>query len=180
MDEKQFIPILRESRRKLYSEFEKWSYADYKPKGIDAVNSKIYDAIFAVDELIRKIESQSENESPIMKQFRDLKAKFPDAMLLFRCGDFYEAYDDDAEACAKILGITLTYRNNNAFPRKPEDRMAGFPYHALDAYLPKLVRAGKRIAICDQLEDPKLTKKLVKRGITEYEKNESKANTVAL
>ena len=103
--------------------------------------------------------------TPMMKQFFDLKAKHPDAVLLFRCGDFYETYCDDAVTAAKILGITLTHRNNGAGVKG--DEMAGFPYHALDTYLPKLIRAGKRVAICDQLEDPKLTKKLVKRGITE-------------
>ena len=103
--------------------------------------------------------------TPMMKQFFDLKAKHPDAVLLFRCGDFYETYCDDAVIASRILGITLTKRNNGAGIKG--DEMAGFPYHALDTYLPKLVRAGKRVAICDQLEDPKLTKKLVKRGITE-------------
>ena len=103
--------------------------------------------------------------TPIMKQFFDLKAKHPDALLLFRCGDFYETYCDDAVIAAQILGITLTKRNNGAGVKG--DEMAGFPHHALDTYLPKLIRAGKRVAICDQLEDPKLTKKLVKRGITE-------------
>ena len=103
--------------------------------------------------------------TPMMKQFFDLKAKHPDAVLLFRCGDFYETYCDDAVVAARILGITLTKRNNGAGVKG--DEMAGFPYHALDTYLPKLIRAGKRVAICDQLEDPKLTKKLVKRGITE-------------
>ena len=101
----------------------------------------------------------------MMKQFFDLKAKHPDAVLLFRCGDFYETYCEDAVTAAKILGITLTHRNNGAGVKG--DEMAGFPHHALDTYLPKLIRAGKRVAICDQLEDPKLTKKLVKRGITE-------------
>lgn len=96
-----------------------------------------------------------------MRQYYDLKSKHPDAVLLFRCGDFYETYEEDAAECAKILGITLTKSNSN------KTRMAGFPHHALDTYLPKLIRAGKRVAICDQLEDPKLTKKLVKRGITE-------------
>jgi DNA mismatch repair protein MutS len=100
----------------------------------------------------------------MMKQFMDLKKQHPDAILLFRCGDFYETYCDDAVEAADILGITLTKRNNGAAQGA---EMAGFPYHALDAYLPKLVRAGKRVAICDQLEDPRLTKKLVKRGITE-------------
>ena len=103
--------------------------------------------------------------TPMMKQFFDLKAKHPEALLLFRCGDFYETYCEDAVTASQILGITLTRRNNGAGVRG--DEMAGFPYHALDTYLPKLIRAGKRVAICDQLEDPKLTKKLVKRGITE-------------
>ncbi len=103
--------------------------------------------------------------TPMMKQFFDLKAKHPDAVLLFRCGDFYETYCEDAVTAAQILGITLTKRNNGAGVKG--DEMAGFPHHALDTYLPKLIRAGKRVAICDQLEDPKLTKKLVKRGITE-------------
>lgn len=100
----------------------------------------------------------------MMKQFLDLKTQHPDAVLLFRCGDFYETYSSDAVVAAEILGITLTKRANG---KDKQLEMAGFPYHALDTYLPKLVRAGKRVAICDQLEDPKLTKKLVKRGITE-------------
>ena len=103
--------------------------------------------------------------TPMMRQFRDLKAKHPDAVLLFRCGDFYETYQEDAVTAARILGITLTHRNNKG--RTGEIEMAGFPHHALDTYLPRLVRAGHRVAICDQLEDPKLAKKLVKRGITE-------------
>ena len=102
--------------------------------------------------------------TPMMRQFMDMKAKHPDAILLFRVGDFYETYLQDAVAAAEILGITLTRRSNGA---AAATEMAGFPHHALDTYLPKLVRAGKRVAICDQLEDPKLTKKLVKRGITE-------------
>ena len=100
----------------------------------------------------------------MMKQFFDFKAKFPEAVLLFRCGDFYETYCEDAVIAAQILGITLTHRNNGY---NKGDEMAGFPHHALDTYLPKLIRAGKRVAICDQLEDPKLAKKLVKRGVTE-------------
>ena len=101
----------------------------------------------------------------MMKQFFQLKAKHPDALMLFRCGDFYETYCEDAIEASKILGITLTRRNNGG--NKGSAEMAGFPHHALDTYLPKLIRAGKRVAICDQLEDPKLTKTLVKRGITE-------------
>ena len=103
--------------------------------------------------------------TPMMQQFYDFKAKHPDAVLLFRCGDFYETYGEDAVVASEILGITLTRRNNGGQSDALE--MAGFPYHALDTYLPRLVRAGRRVAICDQLEDPKLTKKLVKRGITE-------------
>lgn len=105
--------------------------------------------------------------TPMMKQFYDLKAKHPDALLLFRCGDFYETYNEDAGVAADILGITLTKRSSVAGTSASGTAMAGFPHHALDVYLPKLIRAGKRVAICDQLEDPKLTKKLVKRGITE-------------
>ena len=99
-----------------------------------------------------------------MKQYFELKEKHPDAVMLFRCGDFYETYSEDAITAANILGITLTKRANG---QAKHVEMAGFPFHALDTYLPKLIRAGKRVAICDQLEDPKLTKKLVKRGITE-------------
>lgn len=105
--------------------------------------------------------------TPMMRQFYDLKAKHPDAIMLFRCGDFYETYCDDAILASEILGITLTKRSNGKTDTFAPIEMAGFPFHALDTYLPKLIRAGKRVAICDQLEDPKLTKKLVKRGITE-------------
>ena len=102
--------------------------------------------------------------TPMMKQFFELKSKHPDAIMLFRCGDFYETYSEDAVVASEILGITLTRRANG---QGKSVEMAGFPHHALDTYLPKLIRAGKRVAICDQLEDPKLAKKLVKRGITE-------------
>ena len=103
--------------------------------------------------------------TPMMRQFFAFKEKYPDAVLLFRCGDFYETYGKDAVEAASILGITLTRRNNGG--NTGDTEMAGFPYHALDTYLPKLIRAGRRVAICDQLEDPKLTKTLVKRGVTE-------------
>lgn len=103
-------------------------------------------------------------ETPLMKQYLEMKQKHPDAILLFRVGDFYETFSDDAIAASEILGITLTRRANGAATHV---ELAGFPHHALDTYLPKLVRAGRRVAICEQLEDPKLTKKLVKRGITE-------------
>lgn len=103
-------------------------------------------------------------ETPLMKQYYGIKAKHPDAILLFRVGDFYETFGEDAIRTAEILGITLTRRANGAASYV---ELAGFPYHALDTYLPRLVRAGQRVAICEQLEDPKLTKKIVKRGITE-------------
>ncbi len=103
-------------------------------------------------------------ETPLMKQYIEMKKKHPDAILLFRVGDFYETFSDDAIAASQILGITLTRRANGSAQHV---ELAGFPHHALDTYLPRLVRAGKRVAICEQLEDPKLTKKLVKRGITE-------------
>lgn len=103
-------------------------------------------------------------ETPLMKQYVEMKSKHPDAVLLFRVGDFYETFSDDAITASEILGITLTRRANGV---SQYVELAGFPHHALDTYLPKLVRAGKRVAICEQLEDPKLTKKLVKRGITE-------------
>jgi DNA mismatch repair protein MutS len=106
----------------------------------------------------------------ILKQFYDLKSENPEALILFRTGDFYEMYSEDAEEASKILGITLT----KSTVRKDKDgeplKIAGFPHHALDTYLPKLIRAGKRVAICDQLEDPH-TKKLVKRGISELVSN---------
>lgn len=102
--------------------------------------------------------TEEEKDDPMMKQYKQLKGKHPDAVLLFRCGDFYQTYEDDAKTCSDILGITLTKSTKNGY------RMAGFPHHALDTYLPKLIRAGKRCAICDQLEDPRLTKKLKERG----------------
>ncbi|MDO4211667.1 MAG: DNA mismatch repair protein MutS [Bacteroidales bacterium] len=107
-----------------------------------------------------------EELTPMMKQFYDMKATNPDAILLFRCGDFYETYASDAVTASQVLGITLTRRNQKGSTAEATE-MAGFPHHALDNYLPRLIRAGYRVAICDQLEDPKLTKKLVKRGITE-------------
>ena len=93
------------------------------------------------------------SQTPMMRQFFSMKTKHPDALLLFRCGDFYETYGNDAVEASRILGITLTKRNNGG--STGDVAMAGFPHHALDTYLPKLVRAGKRVAICDQLEDPK-------------------------
>ncbi|NLA63203.1 MAG: DNA mismatch repair protein MutS, partial [Bacteroidales bacterium] len=103
-------------------------------------------------------------DTPLMRQFNEIKSQHPDAILLFRVGDFYETFSEDAIIASQILGITLTRRANGAAQYV---ELAGFPHHALDTYLPKLVRAGKRVAICDQLEDPKKTKTLVKRGITE-------------
>src|SRR5512139_3417286 len=103
-------------------------------------------------------------ETPLMKQYYEVKSKHPDAILLFRVGDFYETFSEDAIKASEILGITLTRRANGSASFV---ELAGFPYHALDTYLPKLVRAGQRVAICEQLEDPKLAKKIVKRAITE-------------
>ena len=103
-------------------------------------------------------------ETPLMKQYYSIKEKHPDAILLFRVGDFYETFGEDAIRTSEILGITLTKRANGAASYV---ELAGFPHHAIDTYLPKLVRAGQRVAICEQLEDPKQTKKIVKRGITE-------------
>src|SRR6187551_2485805 len=104
------------------------------------------------------------SDTPLMQQHNAIKAKYPDAILLFRVGDFYETFGADAVTASKVLGITLTKRNNNS-PTASE--LAGFPHHALDTYLHKLVKAGYRVAICDQLEDPKLVKGIVKRGVTE-------------
>ena len=102
--------------------------------------------------------------TPLMKQYNQIKAKHPKALLLFRVGDFYETFGEDAVCASKILGIVLTKRKNGA---AAHIELAGFPHHSLETYLPKLVRAGQRVAVCDQLEDPKLTKKIVKRGVTE-------------
>jgi len=105
-----------------------------------------------------------EVETPLMKQYNAIKAKYPDALLLFRVGDFYETFGEDAVRASQILGIVLTRRANGA---AAYIELAGFPHHSLDSYLPRLVRAGQRVAICDQLEDPKMTKTIVKRGVTE-------------
>ena len=112
---------------------------------------------------------QDKGLTPMMKQFFSMKAKHPEALMLFRCGDFYETYGEDAVIAAGILGITLTKRNNSA---ENSVEMAGFPHHALDTYLPKLIRAGKRVAICDQLEDPKKKREQIKgkKGLTEMDK----------
>ncbi|GAF01536.1 DNA mismatch repair protein MutS [Saccharicrinis fermentans] len=111
-----------------------------------------------------KKEGKKAVQTPLMKQYYSIKDKHPDAILLFRVGDFYETFSDDAIKTAEILGITLTRRANGAASYV---ELAGFPHHALDTYLPKLVRAGQRVAVCDQLEDPKMTKNIVKRGVTE-------------
>ena len=103
-------------------------------------------------------------ETPLMRQYNKIKTKHPDAMLLFRVGDFYETFGQDAIIASKILGIVLTKRANGAASHV---ELAGFPHHSLETYLPKLVRAGCRVAVCDQLEDPKKAKGIVKRGITE-------------
>ena len=108
--------------------------------------------------------AKSSKETPLMKQYNQIKGKNPDALLLFRVGDFYETFGTDAVRAAKILGIILTKRGAGS---NSETELAGFPHHSLNTYLPKLIRAGCRVAICDQLEDPKMTKKIVKRGVTE-------------
>ena len=102
-------------------------------------------------------------ETPLMKQYNQIKSKYPDALLLFRVGDFYETFGEDAVKAAHTLDIVLTNRNNGS----ERSELAGFPYHSINTYLPKLVKAGYRVAICDQLEDPKLVKGIVKRGVTE-------------
>ena len=107
--------------------------------------------------------STQKKVTPLMQQYNAIKAKYPDALLLFRVGDFYETFGDDAVKASGILNITLTHRNNGG----DKTELAGFPHHSLNTYLPKLVKAGCRVAICDQLEDPKMTKKIVKRGVTE-------------
>ena len=107
---------------------------------------------------------KSPKETPLMKQYNEIKRKYPDACLLFRVGDFYETFGEDAIRSSKILGITLTKRGAGS---DTETALAGFPHHSINTYLPKLVKAGLRVAICDQLEDPKMTKTIVKRGVTE-------------
>ena len=107
--------------------------------------------------------AKNKKETPLMKQYNAIKTKHPDALLLFRVGDFYETFGEDAVKAAQILGIVLTHRNNGG----DQTELAGFPHHSLNTYLPKLVKAGQRVAICDQLEDPKQTKTIVKRGVTE-------------
>ncbi|MGA8853682.1 MAG: DNA mismatch repair protein MutS, partial [Christiangramia sp.] len=106
---------------------------------------------------------KSQKVTPLMQQYNSIKLKYPDAMLLFRVGDFYETFGEDAVKAARILNIVLTNRNNGG----ERTELAGFPHHSLNTYLPKLVKAGQRVAICDQLEDPKMTKTIVKRGVTE-------------
>ena len=108
--------------------------------------------------------TKAKKETPLMKQYNSIKSKYPDAMLLFRVGDFYETFGEDAVACARILNITLTKRGAGS---ETETALAGFPHHSINTYMPKLVKSGLRVAICDQLEDPKMTKKIVKRGVTE-------------
>src|SRR5215212_7556319 len=109
-------------------------------------------------------EAKTTTETPLMKQYNVIKAKYPGALLLFRVGDFYETFGQDAISASKVLDIVLTKRGSGS---ASEIELAGFPHHSLDSYLPKLVRAGHRVAICDQLEDPKMTKTIVKRGVTE-------------
>src|SRR5690606_6995544 len=112
----------------------------------------------------KSAKNTAKKETPLMQQYNSIKVKYPGALLLFRVGDFYETFGDDAIKAAGILGIVLTKRGNGS---ESETALAGFPHHSLETYLPKLVRAGQRVAICDQLEDPKTTKTIVKRGVTE-------------
>jgi len=114
--------------------------------------------------MAERTKNKSDKETPLMKQYNEIKSKYPDAILLFRVGDFYETFGEDAIKASSILGIVLTRRANGA---AAYIELAGFPHHSLDSYLPKLVRAGYRVAVCDQLEDPKMTKTIVKRGVTE-------------
>ena len=116
-----------------------------------------------IDGRKRKMAKPAE-DTPLIKQFFEVKAQHPEALLLYRVGDFYESYSDDAVTASKVLGLVLTKKSNGD---KGPVAMAGFPHHAIDSYLPKLVRAGYKVAVCDQLEDPKFAKKLVKRGVTE-------------
>jgi DNA mismatch repair protein MutS len=114
--------------------------------------------------MAERTKNKSDKETPLMKQYNEIKSKYPDAILVFRVGDFYETFGEDAIKASSILGIVLTRRANGA---AAYIELAGFPHHSLDSYLPKLVRAGYRVAVCDQLEDPKMTKTIVKRGVTE-------------
>ena len=105
---------------------------------------------------------KAKSETPLMKQYNSIKSKHPDALLLFRVGDFYETFGKDAITASNVLGITLTARNNGS----SKIELAGFPHHSIGTYLPKLVKAGHRVAVCDQLEQPTKGKKIVKRGVT--------------
>ncbi|MFN5633155.1 MAG: DNA mismatch repair protein MutS, partial [Flavobacteriia bacterium] len=120
--------------------------------------------IIKSSDLAKEKQEKSASETPLMKQYNQIKARHPQALLLFRVGDFYETFGEDAIKTSRILGIILTKRGAGS---SSEIELAGFPHHSLDTYLPKLVRAGERVAICDQLEDPKMTKTIVKRGVTE-------------
>ena len=113
--------------------------------------------------MAKKVSKKKSSDTPLMRQYNEIKTKYPDAMLLFRVGDFYETFCEDAIKSSEILGIVLTARNNGS----SKIELAGFPYHSLDTYLHKLVKAGHRVAICEQLENPKLTKTIVKRGVTD-------------
>ena len=113
--------------------------------------------------MAKKSPKPKPKDTPLMRQYNEIKGKHPDTLLLFRVGDFYETFNDDARKASKILGIVLTKRSNGG----SDDALAGFPHHSLDTYLPKLIRAGLRVAVCDQLEDPKATKGIVKRGVTD-------------
>lgn len=138
-----------------------FNWMDYAPA------PKPEDATFLETITEVEVKSSSVLKTPLMKQYEEMKKKHPDAILLFRVGNFYEIFGDDARDASQILDITLTTRANGA--KGARIYLAGFPHHALDTHLPKLVRAGRRVAICEQLEDPKLSRKLVKRGINTTE-----------
>ena len=152
--EKEGYDVGLHGERGRYVDFDTWDEAVRFEQHVRDIEQKIHAPKAEVKAL----------DSPIMRQFRDLKSKHPDALLLFRVGDFYETYEQDAVEASRILGITLTHRQPTSHVHSPHDAMAGFPHHALDTYLPKLIRAGKRVAICDQLEAPR---EKPRRGITE-------------
>ena len=155
---------------KILSDLQEWvdNYPSWLSEKTDYARG--YKAgIIQAQQIVKEIISKHNNKmthlttTPLLKQYAEMKKKHPDAILLFRVGDFYEIFSDDAKDAADILGITLTQRSNG----KSKIYLAGFPHHALDTYLSKLVRAGHRVAICEPLEDPRLTKKLVKRGVAD-------------
>lgn len=172
VDERDFLSALNSyADKRFYNQEDRREalvrlgiYADYL---CGIVDERVSDVQETAIEPTAKVVSLQPEETPIMKQFHDMKSKHPDALLLFRVGDFYESYEKDAQTAADVLGIALTWKNAGADFDTYKGALTTFPHHALDSYLPKLIRAGLRVAICDQLEDPKAVKKSVRRGITE-------------